>query len=64
MGKTANPEPTTRSHEEPVSSPAALVAFVRLLARRAAQDAFTSAEPAVASESDYPEPEDTHEAEV
>ncbi|MBQ0819613.1 hypothetical protein KBI52_05185 [Microvirga sp. HBU67558] len=64
MGKTANREPATRSHEEPASSPVALIAFVRLLARHAAHEAFATAEPAVPSEHDHPEPEDTFEAEV
>lgn len=64
MGKTAHPEPTTRSDEEPVSSLAALVAFVRLLARHAAHEAFASAEPAVASKFDHSEQEDTDDAEV
>ncbi len=63
MGTTANPEPTPRSDKEPVSSPAALVTIVRLLARQAAHEAFASAEPAVASKSDHSELEDNHEAE-
>jgi hypothetical protein len=64
VGKTKNTEPTPRSHEKPASSPAALVAFIRLLARYAAHEAFASAEPALASKSDHSELEDSHEARV
>jgi hypothetical protein len=60
VGKLANPEPTTRSHEEPASP---LVAFVRLLARQMAHDAFATAQSASASEPNQIEPEDTCEAE-
>jgi hypothetical protein len=61
VGKTANREPATPSLEEPASSPASLVAFVRLLARHAAHEAFATAQSASASEPDHPEPEDNHE---
>ncbi len=63
MGTTAKLERTSRSDEEPVSSPAALVTIVRLLARQAAHEAFASDKPAVASKSDHSELEDNHEAE-
>lgn len=64
MGKTANPEPSTPEHAEPTSASASLTALVRLLARHAAQDAFASVQPAFASETDCPEPEDAREAEA
>jgi len=63
VGTVGRSQQQTQGQEHQATSSEALIAFVRLLARRAAHEAFVSAQPAVASKLDHSEPEDNHEAE-
>ena len=63
MGTTAHDQQQTQNQGHQATSPEALIEVVRLLARRAAIEAFALAQPA-ASEPDNPEPEDSREVEA
>jgi hypothetical protein len=64
VGTTAHDQQQTPTLRHQANSPGALIEFVRLLARQAACEAFVTTQPAVASEPDLIEPEDSHEAQV
>ena len=64
MGTAGRNWQQTQDQRHQATAPGALIEFVRLLARQAACEAFATAQPAVASEPNLIEPEDSHEAHV